>query len=222
MKTPLKLICENDFANTNIKLLVEADNEGKPKCLKFTGPYIIAEQENANGRIYSSEIMEQAVQKYYTEYIDQSRACGEMNHPESVEVDFNNACHMIESLERDGDVWVGTSKVLVGTPKGDLLKGLLENGVKVGVSTRGVGNVNENSIVDEFQLIAVDVVSNPSGPGAFVNGILESRNYMVNQYGEIMEMQYQKLERDLSKLPLKEEDKKIKIMAAFEKFIKGI
>lgn len=95
---------------------------------------------------------------------------------------------------------MGESKVLTGTPNGDLLGGLLENGVKVGMSTRGVGNVIDGR-VDEYKLVAVDVVSSPSAPGAYVNGILESKNFMVNEYGEIMECAYDQLEKALEILP---------------------
>ena len=222
MSKNLKLICETDMSTANnIELLVEDSGQDK-KTYKVRGPYIVAEKKNANGRTYDSEVMEASVAEYIKEYIETKRSVGEMNHPDSVDVDYVNACHLITSLKREGDIWIGESKILTGTPKGDLYAGLIQNGVSTGMSTRGVGNVNSDGRVDEFKLVAVDVVFNPSGPGAFVDGILESRNFLIDEHGQIVEKAYNKLEEELSTLPVRSADKAQKILNALSNFIDEI
>jgi hypothetical protein len=121
----MKLICENEVAyREDLEVLIEQQNTAGNRNIKVKGPYIIAETKNANGRIYDSSVMESAVKQYNKDYISTKGAIGEMNHPESTELDYNNACHKILSLERDGDIWIGESQVLIGCPKGDLLAGL--------------------------------------------------------------------------------------------------
>jgi len=216
----VKLICEADFRDLDI--IIEQENSGQPKEVKIQGPYIVAEEKNANGRTYKAEIIEAAVNEFEKSYIKDKRSIGELNHPESTEIDFNNACHMVTSLKRDKNVWIGESKVLLGTPKGDLLGGLLKNGVKVGMSTRGVGNVGDDNIINEYKLIAVDAVANPSGPGCFVEGILESKNFMINQYGDIVEVIYEELENQIEVLPKKQDEKKAFLISVIKDFIKGM
>jgi hypothetical protein len=166
--------------------------------------------------------MESAVSEFQESYIKMNRSVGELNHPDNTDINYENACHMITNLKQDGNIWLGESKVLTGVPKGDLLAGLLENDVKVGMSTRGVGNVTGDNRVDEYKLVAVDVVSNPSAPGAFVKGILECKNYMVDQHGDIVECAFQELERDLSILPKKSEAKMHLFASAISEFIRKI
>lgn len=222
MSKNLKLICETDMSTANnIELLVE-DSGQDNKTYKVRGPYIVAEKKNANGRIYDADVMNSSVEDYIKEYIETKRAVGEMNHPDSVDVDYVNACHLVTSLKREGNIWIGESKILTGTPKGDLYAGLIENGVSTGMSTRGVGNVNSDGRVDEFKLVAVDVVFNPSGPGAFVDGILESRNFLIDEHGQIVEKAYNRLEEELKTLPVRSADKAHKILNALSNFIDEI
>ncbi len=217
----LKLICEHEINANDLQVIIEQKNANGRKTVKVVGPYIVAEKENANGRIYDRAVMEGAVNDFQQNYIDVSRSVGELNHPDNTEINYEKACHMITSLKQEGNIWIGESKVLTGTPHGDLLGGLLENGVKVGMSTRGVGNVIDGR-VDEYKLVAVDVVSSPSAPGAYVNGILESKNFMVNQYGDIMECAYEKLDKTLANLPKDSEAKKHLFANAITQFINGL
>ena len=217
----LKLICEHEINTDELKVIIEQKNANGRKTIKVVGPYIVAEKENANGRVYDRAVMESAVSDFQKDYIDVSRSVGELNHPDNTEINYEKACHMITNLKQEGNIWIGESKVLTGTPNGDLLGGLLENGVKVGMSTRGVGNVI-NGRVDEYKLVAVDVVSSPSAPGAYVNGILESKNFMVNQYGEIMECAYDKLEKTLENLPKDSIAKRHLFANAISQFINGL
>jgi hypothetical protein len=166
--------------------------------------------------------MVEAVKKFEDDFIKTSRSVGELNHPESIEIDYNNACHLITKLEQKDNIWIGESNILVGTPKGDLLAGLISNGVKVGMSTRGVGDVDNSGQVGQYNLITVDVVSNPSAgkQGAFVNGIFESKNYLIDSYGDIIEEAYNKLEKDLKVLSKHSDAKADQMRKAIEQFIK--
>lgn len=215
-----KLICENDFNDYNI--LIEQQNPNLPKSLYIEGPYAVAAKKNGNGRNYLPEVMEEAITGYNNEYVKDKRAMGELNHPATTDIDPKNVCHLVESLRRDGNIWIGRSKVLRGTPNGDIFASLIENGVRIGISSRGVGVMSESKDVTKFKLVAFDVVSNPSGPGCFVNGILESKNYMVNQHGEIMEMAYVNLENSIKTLPRNSDEKKKMIYEAFQQFMKDI
>lgn len=218
----LKLICEHEINCNDLQVIIEQKNANGRKNIKVVGPYIVAEKENANGRVYDRRVMESAVADFEKNYIAASRSVGELNHPDNTDINYENACHMITGLKQDGDVWIGESKVLTGTPKGDLLAGLLENGVQVGMSTRGVGNVTGKNRVDEYKLVAVDVVSNPSAPGAYVNGILECKNFMLDQYGEIVECAFSNLEKSLETLPKRGEVKKHLFTTAIAEFLRTL
>jgi hypothetical protein len=215
-----KLICENDFNDYNI--LVEQQNPNQPKTLYIEGPYAVAAKKNGNGRVYIPDVLNEAINGFMTEYVVHKGSLGELNHPATTDIDPKNVCHLVESLRRDGNVWIGKSKVLRGTPNGDIFGVLIENGARMGMSSRGVGVLSESKEVTKFKIVAFDVVTNPSGPGCFVNGILESKNYMVNQHGDIMEMAYVNLEQSIKTLPKHSDEKKQLIYEAFQKFMKDI
>lgn len=216
----LKLICEADFYD--LQLIEEQQNVHGKRSMKIRGPYIVTETVNANGREYKQNVMEKAVELFDKNFIQKNRAVGEMNHPTTTEVDFNNACHKIISMKQKDNIWYGESQVLLGTPKGDLLAGLLSNNVQVGISTRGVGNITENKIVDEYQLIAADVVYEPSGPGCMLEGILESKNYMINEHGDIVEMAYDIVEKTVKTLPIKTNNRNGILIETIAKFLNSI
>lgn len=220
----MKLIRETSFNNSDFLVTEEKRNQNEPSRLTISGPYIVSEARNQNGRVYDKLCMENAVTLFENDMIRTCRSVGELNHPDSVEINFENACHLITELKQEGNVWVGKSRVLEGTPKGDILKGLLINGVKVGVSTRGVGEVDRTGLVSQYALVTVDVVSNPSAGnhGAFVNGIMESKTYMIDSYGHIFEKRYESLEKQLSALPLKNEERNAKIVGAVKEFLNSI
>jgi hypothetical protein len=169
-----------------LSLLMEAGTDGK-KNLFIQGPFAVAESKNKNGRIYKKEILEGAINKYDLDYIKNARALGEMNHPARLNIDYERATHMITEMRQDGNVWIGKAKVL-NTPMGAILKGLLESGVNVGVSTRGAGSITEANgikhVGSDFFLTAVDVVSDPSGPGCTINGIMEGFEYDLDAKGQ--------------------------------------
>lgn len=226
----MKLIVENPFIDyQSFETLIEQKNPQSPKKIYVKGPYIVAEKKNANGRTYSKTLMEKVVDKYREDHIKKNKAFGELNHPDSSEINPKNICHMCVELKQDNNVWIGKSVVLAssqdgsikGTPQGDILASILQYSGKMGMSTRGVGTINENNIIDkEYVLIAEDAVIDPSGPGCFVSGILESKNFIINTHGEIIEQAYEKLEKGLVKLP--KNNKKIYINTLLENFLNNI
>ena len=154
------------------------DNGGK---LIVKGVLQRAEAKNQNGRIYPREILEREADKYTTEFIKQRRAMGELDHPESSVVNLQNVSHNVKEMHWEGDNLLGTVEVL-GTPSGNILKELFKSGIKLGISSRGMGSVesvNEGEaqeVQDDFELIAFDFVSNPSTHGAFLHPTNESIN----------------------------------------------
>jgi hypothetical protein len=140
--------------------------------------------------------------------IKEGRAMGELNHPTTADVDLTRACHIITELKQDGNVFYGKSKIL-STPTGLIVRSLIEDGVKIGVSTRGLGQLvaesNGVNRVKDFRLVAVDVVADPSFDKAFVNGILESKQYVLEADGSFAEL-YDKFEKGISTLPNKNKD----------------
>jgi len=210
MVSPLNLLVETpDFQS--FEYILEEDNlkKGTAKNLFIKGPYILAGEVNRNKRIYDIEEVVNEVDRYDNEMIRNKRALGELNHPTTAEVDLERACHMVTELKaNDGKnkVYVGKSKVLVNTPMGKIVAGLIQDGVQVGVSTRSLGKLIEEdggcgiSKVQDLRLVAIDVVADPSFPKALVNGILESKQFICSMDGKFEEY-YEKLERSLQTLP---------------------
>ena len=204
----MKLIVETEF--NDFDLIIEQDNKNSQKLMKIRGPYIVSEKKNANGRVYKKGLMERSVNLFNETVIKQGLAMGEMNHPDHTEINYDRACHRITNLVQEGNIWIGESVVLTsspdgsvkGTPMGDILASILQHGGKPGMSTRGVGEISEGGVIDkEYKLITVDAVSSPSGPGCFVNGILESKNFIIDTHGDIIEATYEKFENGLKDIP---------------------
>lgn len=219
MDDNFKLIVEENFLDYDI--IVEQQNLTKPKTLKIRGPYIVSEKKNLNGRVYAKNLMEESVRDY-TKLIQEKRSVGEFNHPKSAQVNYENGCHKIDSLVQDGNIWIGESKILRGLPKGDILFNLLENDVKVGMSTRGVGKTDSCGNVVKYKMIAVDAVSDPSAEDAWVNGILESKDYMINTYGDVVEVAYEILNKKFENLPNTQDEKDKYMVEALKSFLKMI
>jgi len=206
----LKLITDEHITLNDIEYITEQTNSNAPKFIKIKGPYIVAERRNANKRLYKRNLMENSIKEYVDHKINSGRGYGELNHPPSSEVNMDRACHIIQSLtpyETDKNIWIGESVILsssngrIGTPCGDIVASIIQHGGKVGVSTRGVGEINEDNIVEkDYKLICVDVVTEPS-IGDFCDGILESKNFMINTHGEVVEYAYEKLNKQLKTIP---------------------
>ena len=168
----MKLITEH--LESELSYVTEAAN-GK-KSVVIEGIFMQAESKNRNGRIYPREVMESAVNKYVTEQVIKGRAVGELNHPEGPQINLDKVSHRITELSWDGNNVMGKALVL-DTPMGQIVKGLVEGGVQLGVSSRGMGTLVQqngvNMVGKDFVLATVDIVQDPSAPEAFVNGIME-------------------------------------------------
>ena len=161
---------------------IQEEKDGK-KNLYIEGVFLQSNLKNRNGRVYPKEVMAKEVARYTTEQIDKNRALGELGHPDGPTVNLDRVSHMIVSLKEDGDNWVGKAKILE-TPMGKIAANLIEAGAQLGVSSRGLGSIKERSgiseVQDDFMLAtAADIVSDPSAPDAFVEGIMENREWIM-------------------------------------------
>jgi hypothetical protein len=176
----MKLISE--YYENDVQCIVEKKENGE-KSYVIEGVFAQADQKNRNGRVYPKAIMERAVNKYVEEQVSKKRAVGELNHPEGPTVNLDKVSHLITDLRFEGNDVVGKAQIL-DTPMGKIVKGLLEGGVQLGVSTRGMGSLeNRNGVAyvkDDFHLATVDIVQDPSAPDAFVNGIMEGVDWVWN------------------------------------------
>lgn len=205
----LKLLVRESFEP--VRYVIKEDNRNAMRDMYLEGIYLMAEEENRNGRVYSLDEMAKEVTRYTEQMIKKGRSIGELNHPTSAEINPERACHMIESFKQEGNYYTGRSKVL-STPLGSLVKSLLLDGVKLGVSSRALGTLagddgSKNNRVSNFHLLCVDVVSDPSVHTAFVEGVLESKNFVLNSDGtckECTELAFEKLENKISTLPKKD------------------
>jgi hypothetical protein len=196
----MKLIAE--YTEQNIQCLVEAKEDGT-KAYTIEGVFAQAEQKNRNGRIYPKPVMEAAVKKYANEQVKTKRAVGELNHPDGPTVNLDKVSHLITDLKFEDNNVMGKARIL-DTPMGQIVKGLLEGGVQLGVSTRGMGSLEKRGdamyVKDDFMLNTVDIVQDPSAPGAFVNGIMEGVDWVWNN-GIIEAQEIEKMETEIKKAP---------------------
>lgn len=173
----MKLITEEI---ESIEIITE-ESDGK-QSLYITGPFLQAEITNRNGRCYPYPILEREVRRYTESFIKNGRALGELGHPDGPSVNLDRVSHMIVSLQAEGNNFIGKAKIL-DTPMGNIAKSLLDEGVKLGVSSRGVGSIIEKNgtkyVADDFMLAtAADIVADPSAPDAFVQGIMEGKEWV--------------------------------------------
>ena len=195
----MKLISE--YTENDLEFITE-DKNGK-KNYAIEGVFMSAEQKNRNGRIYPRPVMEKAVSAYNTTQVVPGRAVGELNHPEGPTVNLDKVSHKIESLNWSGNNVMGKATIL-NTPMGEVVKGLLDGGVKLGVSTRGMGSLQRGNdamvVKDDFILNAVDIVQDPSAPSAFVNGVMEGVEWVWNN-GIIEAQTIEKMETEIKNAP---------------------
>jgi hypothetical protein len=182
----IKLISEEV---ANVEYLTEQDENGK-KSYKIKGIFMQADLKNRNGRVYPMEILNKEVKRYNKEYISEKRAFGELGHPDGPTVNLERASHMITALYPDGKNFIGEAKIL-GTPMGNIVKNLMDEGAKLGVSSRGMGSLDQkngaNYVRNDFYLAtAADIVADPSAPSAFVEGIMEGKEW-VWDHGALVE-----------------------------------
>jgi len=197
----LKLIADLPITES-LDYLVEEKNKDGPSTLYVKGPYLMAEDYNKNRRKYRLDEMSQEVERFNREMIMEKRSLGELEHPQSASINSERACHMILELKQDGNAFIGKSKIL-STPMGMLVRSLILDDVKLGMSSRSLGKLiplTEGHQVQNMRLVTVDCVADPSYPKAFVNGILESKQYVLNADGTLEES-YDAFENAISSLP---------------------
>tara|TARA_R100001463_G_scaffold19496_1_gene47941 strand:+ start:2807 stop:3451 length:645 start_codon:yes stop_codon:yes gene_type:complete len=202
----------------DVECLVEG--HGDDKNYYIEGVFMQAEQKNRNGRIYPKQFITPAVNNYINDYVNENRALGELNHPSGPTVNLDKVSHIIKELHCDRNNFIGKAKVL-DTPMGKIVKNLINEGAKLGVSSRGMGSLKKsrggiNEVQNDFILSAVDIVADPSAPDAFVNGIMEGREWVWDN-GVLREQQiaaYEKQIKEASRVNLEE-----KKLNAFKNFI---
>jgi len=204
-----RLLIETPAPKEQFEYILEEKSPNSPSTLYIKGPYIMVDETNRNKRYYPADEMRAEVGRYIKEMIETKRSMGELNHPTSVEVNPERACHMVVELKNEGKFYHGKSKVL-STPMGLIVRSLIQDGVTMGMSTRALGQLcqesNGISRVSDVKLVAIDCVADPSCPKAFVNGILESKQWVLNTKGELEEA-YSKFEEKISKLPRNNREK---------------
>jgi hypothetical protein len=176
----------------DVKYLTE-EKDGK-KTLYIEGPFLVSEAVNRNRRMYKEEVMRNEVNRYTEEYITKNRAFGELGHPDTPSINLDRVSHLIVGLRQEGTVWIGKAKILE-TPMGNIARQIIEGGGQLGVSSRGLGSLKMengiNVVQNDFHLAtAADIVADPSAPGAFVQGIMEGKEWMLVD-GKYTEMNYE-------------------------------
>lgn len=195
----MKLITE---INENIEVITEERN-GK-KSLYISGPFMQAEMKNKNGRIYPRNVLFTEVKRYNDNYVQKNRAFGELGHPEGPGINLERVSHMITDLKEDGNNVVGKAKIM-DTPYGQIVQNLINNGAQLGVSSRGMGSLEEKGgvkyVKDDFYLAtAADIVADPSAPEAFVQGIMEGKEW-VWESGVLREKVISAIKKEVSRAP---------------------
>ncbi len=200
-----------------VEYITEDGDTGK-KNYKIRGVFMQADIKNRNNRMYPGEILEKEVKRYNKEYIQQNRAFGELGHPDGPTVNLERVSHMITDLYPDGKNFIGEAKIL-DTPYGKIVKNLIDEGAKLGVSSRGMGSLEPRRdmhvVKDDFYLAtAADIVADPSAPSAFVEGIMEGKEWVWNN-GVVREVDIAEYRNDLSKKTKDREEKHIKVFENF-------
>ncbi|OUW42792.1 primosomal protein [bacterium TMED181] len=198
----MKLIAE--YTDSNIECYTEATkNGGKQHVIE--GVFMQADKKNRNGRVYEKSILESAVKKYIDEQVSKGRAVGELNHPDGPTINLDKVSHKITELRFEGSDVYGKASILK-TPMGQIVEGLLDGGVKLGVSSRGMGSLEQKNgtsyVGKDFMLATVDIVQDPSAPGAFVNGIMEGVNWIWDN-GIFVAEDLEKIETEIKRTPSK-------------------
>lgn len=199
----MKLITE--YVEQNIETICEQKKDGS-KDYFIEGVFMQSNKKNRNGRIYEKASLEKAVEKYVTEQVKEGRAVGELNHPEGPTVNLDKVSHKITDLHWQGNDVVGKASILK-TPMGKIVEGLLEGGVKLGVSSRGMGSLVQKNgasyVGDDFMLATVDIVQDPSAPSAFVNGVMEGVEWVWDN-GLIRQQDIEVIETEIKRAPRKD------------------
>ena len=217
----MRLISEN-FVD-NVEYITEQDEKTGKKNYKLKGVFMQSEIKNRNGRVYPFEVLDKEVKRYNKEFIDENRAYGELGHPDGPTVNLDKVSHMVTSLQPDGKNFIGEAKVM-STPMGNIVKNIMDDGGKLAVSSRGMGSLEQkngaNYVKDDFYLAtAADIVADPSAPNAFVDGIMEGKEWVWNN-GLLQEQEVARIKDEMER---NVRSRKANYQAlAFAKFLKKL
>ena len=212
----MKLICEVN--EQDVQYITEANENGQ-KDYKIKGVFMQGEIKNRNGRVYPMQVLDEQVKKYTENYVNQNRAYGELGHPSGPTINLERVSHMITDLTKDGTNYIGEAKIM-DTPYGKIVKNLMDEGAKLGVSSRGMGSLKQNGnsqvVQKDYHLAtAADIVADPSAPDAFVEGIMEGKEWVWDN-GVLREAQVNEYKEEISKTSKADlEGAKLKIFADF-------
>jgi len=216
----MKLIRENI---EEVKYLTEASENGK-KNLYITGPFLVYDKPNKNNRMYTKDILSKEVGRYNEEYVKTNRALGELGHPDTPSINLERVSHKIVELTDNGESFIGKALIL-DTPYGQIVKNFMDSGVNLGVSSRGMGSLQPtkegyNIVQDDFRLAtAADIVADPSAPGAFVNGIMENKEWLFVE-GRFVEIDIDNAKRQIRQASRKDIEQVA--LNLFENFIRKL
>jgi len=214
----LKLICE---VNEDINYITEAKDENGKKSYFIEGVFMQGDIKNRNGRVYPAQTLAKEVARYNKEYVEKKRAYGELGHPQGPTINLERVSHMITELKQDGSNFMGKAKIMTETPYGAIVKSLMDEGAQLGVSSRGMGSLKAGKsgaqeVQKDFYLAtAADIVADPSAPDAFVNGIMESKEW-VWENGVIREATVADYKTEIKKASKSDlESVKLKVFESF-------
>ena len=220
----MKLISE--LVTEQVRLVVEEDSDNKEKKNYFIeGVFLQGNLKNRNGRVYPMEVLDKEVARYNKEYIEKNRAYGELGHPQGPTINLERVSHMVKGLEKQGDNYVGKAKIM-DTPYGNIVKNLMNEGATLGVSSRGMGSLKDNKgvmeVQDDFYLAtAADIVADPSAPDAFVRGVMEGVEWVMDpDAGLRMIKVADETQKQVKKMSVKQiEEQKL---AIFDNYLKSL
>ena len=217
----MKLISE--FVDYAIQPVIVEENEKGEKDYFIEGVFMQADIKNRNGRVYPKEVMKKEVDRYVKEFVEKGRAFGELGHPDGPTINLDKVSHMITKLEEDGSNFMGRAKIL-STPNGQIVRNLINDGAKLGVSSRGLGSLEQRGgaqyVKGDFQLAtAADIVADPSAPEAFVEGIMEGVEWVMEN-GILKAVQVEQMQKELRSARSSQlEETKLKL---WKKFVEKI
>ena len=212
----MKLICEVN--EQDVQYITEANENGQ-KDYKIKGVFMQGEIKNRNGRVYPMQVLDEQVKKYTENYVNQNRAYGELGHPSGPTINLERVSHMITDLTKEGNNYIGEAKIM-DTPYGKIVKNLMDEGAKLGVSSRGMGSLKQNGnsqvVQKDYHLAtAADIVADPSAPDAFVEGIMEGKEWIWDN-GVLREAQVNEYKEEITKTSKADlEGAKLKIFTDF-------
>ena len=203
--------------------VVITEGKGGKKSHFIEGVFLQGEIKNRNGRMYPISTLQREAKNYNTKYIEKGRALGELGHPDGPTINLDRVSHLITSLKQEGNNYVGKARLL-DTPMGNIAKNLIDEGVKLGVSSRGLGTIRERDgvkvVMDDFMLAtAADIVADPSAPDAFVNGIMEGKEWIYNN-GAVQEQTVEQIKKRIDNAALNQMEE-VKL-SAFSQYLQSL